>query len=114
VQPDAQHELLFWFVRYLELVRHVEEVECQHRQLPRVAYPVRSWTPADDHVSVADSFDFVDVVQIDTCVKRGRRDRYCRPTVNRYVRQTRCRVGSETVRPVNVNNNSNNNNNERL
>ena len=69
MQSNAKHQLGVRFVRYLEMVGHVEKVECQCCQFACVTKSVGSRTSADNHIRVADRLDLVDVVQVDATVE---------------------------------------------
>jgi len=69
MQSDAQHQLGVWLVWYLEVMGHVEKIERQRGQLAGVTEPVGSRTSTDDHVSVADRLDLVDVIEVDATVE---------------------------------------------
>jgi len=69
MEPNTKHQLSVRFVRYLEMMGHVKEVQRQRGQLAGVTNPVGSWTSADDHVSVADCFHLVNVVEVNATVE---------------------------------------------
>jgi len=69
MQSNTKHELGVRFVRNLEMVCHIEKVERQRGQLAGVTNTVGPRTSADDHVSVADRLNLVDIVQINATVE---------------------------------------------